>query len=70
MKGSEDTADLPEKAAAPFVELQIITRDDDSNGIRQPGRDCWRCKGMMFRRPGCQGRGEYSERHGGQQEAD
>jgi hypothetical protein len=30
---------------------------DDAGVARVPGRDCFRCKGMVFRRPGCLARG-------------
>ena len=47
-------ADTPEKQQAG----EGASEKNDGNpivivSVRQPGRDCARCKGMVFRRPGC-----------------
>ena len=42
----DDTPEAEEDSSEEKGGLVVV-------GVRQPGVDCWRCKGMMFRHPGC-----------------
>ena len=49
------TADAPPPEDAPEAGEDSSEKRDSLvvAGVRQPGVDCWRCKGMMFNHPGC-----------------
>ena len=43
---------MPEDEKLPPVDLELLQITTETH-VRKPGEDCFKCKGMMFKLPGC-----------------